>query len=277
MLRRPAELDPIPGAPVLELRSERSDRPTLLIADLHLGLGGLSPRVGRSDDTLARDLAFELVAIGGRRNAGGFIVLGDVKHPIVGVPGPLRTVIFDFFSTLLSEGFRAEVVLGNHDVGLARVLPKEVKVHPAAGIVRDGVGLFHGHRWPSRSVLSASTLVMGHLHPGFRFAPTSDAPAGKLRCWVRAERTPDPPRSGPRGRRRIAAGQVVVLPAFNPIAGAEALNRERPARGRSFLVRRFLGGTRPRAYLLDGTDLGEVLSPDAPGPRRAHRGAPPAP
>ncbi|HYA54318.1 MAG TPA: hypothetical protein VEG42_01785, partial [Thermoplasmata archaeon] len=62
-------------------------------------------------------------------------------------------------------------------------------------------------------------------------------------------------------RRRhaeIAAREVVILPAFNPIAGTEALNRERPARGRSFLYRRFLTRGVVRAYLLDGTDLGEL-------------------
>jgi len=205
-------------------------------------------------------MAWDLVTLARERRARGILIVGDVKHPIVGTPGALRPVIFDFFSTLLREGFSAEVVLGNHDVGLARWLPREVTVHPARGVVREGVGFFHGHTWPSNGVLRSERLVVGHLHPGYRFAPTQSSPAMKQRCWVRVSLTPA---AKPKRRLRhgpILAREVVVLPAFNPIAGTEALNRERPARGRSFLVHRFLARGAPRAYLLDGTDVGEVLT-----------------
>jgi uncharacterized protein len=154
--------------------------------------------------------------------------------------------------------------LGNHDVGLVRHLPREVEVHPSTGIVRGEVGIFHGHRWPSNAVLRAPRLVAGHLHPGFRLAPTVEFPEGKRRCWVRVERTP-PPARPKAARRRVhiepRAREVVILPAFNPMAGTESLNRERPARGRSFLYRRFLRDGVARAYLLDGTDVGVLRLP----------------
>ena len=193
------------------------------------------------------------------QQAGTLLIAGDVKHPIVGTPLPLRPIVFSFFSRLLSEGFAVEVALGNHDVGLVRYLPREVVVHPAGGVVRDGVGVFHGHCWPSDQVLRASRLVAGHLHPGFRLAPTRDDPRGKRPCWVRVE--VGPTASPPRRRRRhteLRAREIVILPAFNPLAGVEALNRQRPARGRSFLFGRFLSRGPARAYLLDGTDLGLI-------------------
>ncbi|MGI0068494.1 MAG: hypothetical protein ACREB9_08865, partial [Thermoplasmata archaeon] len=62
----------------------------------------------------------------------------------------------------------------------------------------------------------------------------------------------------------------VVLPAYNPVAGTEALNRERPGRGRSFLYRRFLAHGTVRAYLLDGTDVGSIRLP-RPAPRGQSR------
>jgi uncharacterized protein len=182
-----------------------------------------------------------------------------VKHPIVGTPPPLRPVVFEFFRAILADGFAAEVVLGNHDVGLERHLPREVVVRPASGAVYDGVGVFHGHAWPSPGVLRAPRLVSGHLHPGFRLAPSPDDPSGKRRCWVRLEFPEPPPRRTRRRRRHeIRARELVVLPAFNPLAGTEALNRQRPARGRSFLYLRFLSRGSGRAYLLDGTDLGAI-------------------
>lgn len=219
-------------------------------------------------------LAQELVEIAHQNGAHRVVIAGDVKHPIVGTPKPLRPVVFDFFSRLLSERLAVEVVLGNHDVGLVPHLPREVVVHSAAGMVRDGVGVFHGHRWPSARVLAAERLVAGHLHPGYRFAPSGESPSGKLACWVRAEFPPPRP-GGP--KRRFRAREIVVLPAFHPLAGREALNRQKPRRGRTFLFLRFLGEGFPRAYLLDGTDVGPIVTPEPVRRSGSPRRAAPAP
>ena len=209
-------------------------------------------------------MAADLVRIAARERCRAVLIAGDVKHPIVGTPPALRRVVFDFFSTLLSEDLEVEVVLGNHDVGLEPHVPREVRIHPASGLVRDGVGLFHGHRWPSAAVLRAPRLVVGHLHPGLRLAPTGEHGPEKQRGWVRVSIDPAPPTK--RRPPRVRAREVVVLPAFNPLAGVESLNREKPRRGRSFLFRRFVLLGRARMYLLDGTDVGEVVSPRSPGP-----------
>jgi metallophosphoesterase superfamily enzyme len=252
-------------------------RRTLVVADLHLGLGGSSDRPGGPPEGSADFLAERLLRILERSQASSLVIAGDVKHPIVGTPAPLRPVVFRFFSRLLSEGVAVEVVLGNHDVGLVRHLPSEVVVHPASGMVRDGVGIFHGHCWPSNPVLRSPRLVTGHLHPGFRLAPTSDDPLGKRPCWVRV--TIDPaPLPARRTRRHIdpRAHELVVLPPFNPLAGIESLNRQRPARGRSFLYGRFLSRGVARAYLLDGTDVGVIAtrSKSVPRTRGASRSRP---
>ncbi|HEV2165547.1 MAG TPA: hypothetical protein VGS23_01000 [Thermoplasmata archaeon] len=249
---------PIPGAPILRLDPDGS-RPVLFVSDLHLGLGG-SERLGRGPpEASARTMSEALVAAARTARAGRVVVAGDVKHPIVGTPRPLQPVVFDFFATLLSADLEVDVVLGNHDVGLVRHLPSEVTVHPASGAIVEGVGVFHGHRWPSDEVLRCARIVAGHLHPGYRLAPSSDEARGKERCWVRVSFPPPGPRpSRPRRHAEIEASEMVVLPAFNPIAGTEALNRRRPGPGRSFLFARFLRKGKTRAYLLDGTDLGAV-------------------
>ena len=265
---------PIPGAPALALGDATGGRGrTVIVADLHLGLGGTPERPGGPPEASDERMADRLVELLRSSGAKSLLIAGDVKHPIVGAPPALRPVLFRFFSHLLREGYTVDVVLGNHDVGLARHLPREVGVLPPTGVVRDGVGIFHGHRWPSNEVLRASRLVAGHLHPGFRLAPTTDDPLGKRPCWVRAEL--GPPRS-PKVRRKrrhadLRAREIVVVPPFNPLSGIEALNRQRPARGRSFLFGRFLSRGTARAYLLDGTDLG-VIPTDRP-PRRARAGA----
>jgi uncharacterized protein len=262
-------LRPVPERAALLVETPgRSETKVLVVADLHLGLGSTPERPLGPPEAAADRLAEELVRIARSTQADTVIVAGDAKHPIVGTPPALRPVVFDFFAELLKEGLSVELVLGNHDVGIVRHLPREVLVHPATGLVRGDVGIFHGHRWPSNAVLRARRLVAGHLHPGFRLAPTPDDPEGKRRCWVRVER--EPPLAKPVRRRRHIeprAREIVILPAFNPISGTEALNRERPTRGRSFLYRRFLGRGVARAYLLDGTDLGVLTSRSESGPR----------
>lgn len=229
-----------------------------MVADVHLGLGATSERPSGPPEGSGRTLADELVRVARATSVDSVLIAGDVKHPIVGTPPPLRPVVFDFFAGVLSQGYAVELVLGNHDVGIVAHVPREVTVHPASGVVRHGVGIFHGHRWPSPSVLRSTRLVAGHLHPGFRLAPTADDPEGKRRCWVRVEVPAVPPRERRSRAPRIRAREIVILPAFNPLAGTEALNRDRPARGRSFLYGRFLSLGAARAYLLDGTDLGPL-------------------
>ena len=266
---------PVLDAPALVVEpATRTARRTLVVADLHLGLGASADRPEGPPGGSARSLAEELVRLLRDQDAETVLIAGDIKHPIVGTPPALRPIVFDFFATLLTEGFGAEVVLGNHDVGLVRHLPREVEVHPAAGLARDGVGVFHGHRWPSNAVLRSPVVVAGHLHPGFRLAPTREHPAGKRPCWVRVEVAPRPPPKRRRRRRHaeLGAREVIVLPPFNPLAGIESLNRGRPARGRSFLVGRFLSRGVARAYLLDGTDLGVLTKLGVHDPPKAAAG-----
>jgi len=266
-------LRPVPDAPALLLEPDRGRRRWLIVSDLHLGLESRPERPSGPPEGSAERMAEEILALARHQSAAGILVAGDVKHPIVGTPTHLRRIVFGFFAEILGAGLDAEVVLGNHDVGLVPHLPREVTVHPADGRVLDGIGIFHGHRWPSERVLGCSRLVAGHLHPGYRFAPTTEFPDGKRRCWVRVERTPPAPVPGKkRPVPRVRAREIVILPAFNPLAGVESLNRDRPARGRSFLFRRFLADGIARAYLLDGTDLGVV-----PTVLRGSRATRPAP
>lgn len=267
----------MPDRPALLVEpARRRAQRTLVVADLHLGLGGTRERPGGPPEGSSDRLAEVLVATVRSSHADRIVVAGDAKHPIVGTPAPLRPFVFRFFSRLLEEDVPVALVPGNHDVGIVPHLPREVDVCPPSGTVVDGVGIFHGHRWPSEEVLRAPRLVAGHLHPGFRLAPTSDDPEGKRRCWVRVELSSGASVPPPKGREAaLRARELVIVPAFNPIAGTEALNRERPARGRSFLYRRFLARGASRAYLLDGTDLGRLPSPPPEPPER--RSTPRAP
>ena len=266
---------PLSERPILRVDPAGGGERFLVVADLHLGLGAVEGWAEGPPEAAPMAMADELLRATEETRSRRIIFAGDVKHPIVGTPRPLRPVVFDFFSELLRAGVAVDVVLGNHDVGLEPALPKEVRVHPSGGLVRAGIGIFHGHRWPSARLLAQPRLVAGHLHPGFRFAPSADDAGAKRRCWVRTRFPPRPPKVGRRRRRRFAATELVVLPAFHPLAGTEALNRSRPSRGRSFLFARFLAVGESRLYLMDGTDLGPLTVPPRPVRPKARAAAPP--
>ncbi|MGI0053505.1 MAG: metallophosphoesterase [Thermoplasmata archaeon] len=238
----------------LRLEGPSGRAPEIAVADLHLGLGSLGGEGLVFAQGRASEMAREIQEVAREEGARGVIVAGDVKHPIFGASAPVGRILFEFFSTLLASGLRVRVVPGNHDQGLARHLPREVEMIEAGGLLRGTVGLFHGHAWPSDRLGKARTLVAGHLHPGYRLAP-GRIDGGKQRCWIRVALGPSIP---PRPRRTLRAEELIVLPAFNPLSGIEPLNQKRPASGRSFLFSRFLARGTARAYLLDGTDLGEL-------------------
>ncbi|MCI4322772.1 MAG: metallophosphoesterase family protein [Thermoplasmata archaeon] len=246
----------------------------LLVADLHLGLGITRGRGVGLATAHAQQMLRELTEVAAEENARAVVVAGDVKHPITNAPPPVHHLVFDFFAELLKERLRIDVVRGNHDVRLDPALPREVRLHPAGGLRRGSVGVVHGHTMPDARLAVAETLVMGHLHPGFRLAGPQGKDGGKRRCWVRGV-YPDGSRPEVPWARRARTREILVMPAFHPVAGIESLNRTAPSRGRSFLVRRFLAPAKCRAYLLDGTDLGDVLREVAPRvPRGSSRARP---
>lgn len=259
-------LRPVRGHPVLHVKpAEPADGGWLVVADAHLGLGSFHPGQPSPPGARPEEMAAELLNVAKSTHARRVIFAGDLKQPIVGMTPPLRREVFEFCGTLLSAGLTVDVVPGNHDVGLARGLPREVRLHPVGGVRVGNVGIFHGHAWPSNPVLRSATLVAGHLHPGFRLAPSAEGPGGKSRCWLRVE---FPPQVADRRRRKhgpIRARELIVLPALNPLTGTESLNRTAPARYRSFLWKRFVLRGTTRAYLLDGTDLGPLRPPSAGG------------
>ena len=258
-LPAPPTLTPVPGEALLRVDE---DPPLLVAADVHLGLGSWEPQAPRPYAATGEGLAERLVTVAARERVHRLLLLGDVKDPIGRVPWWLRQEVEGFFAQLTGAGLGVEVVLGNHDAGLAERVPRGVRVRGAEGLLRRRVGYFHGHAWPADRLLrGARTLVMGHLHPGYRLAlPRETGGSGKERCWVRTLLPRPSPSDLARPRRHPfpRAREAIVLPAFNPLCANEALNRSAPVRGHRFMVRRFLARGRSRAFLLDGTDVGEL-------------------
>jgi len=92
-------------------------------------------------------------------------ILGDVKYTVTSSELAEWQDIPVFFKKLQPLVKKISVVRGNHDANLEPLLPENVEMLPATGVVIGDVGIFHGHKWPSPALLGCKTLVMGHMHP----------------------------------------------------------------------------------------------------------------
>jgi len=224
----------------------------LVAADLHIGiehhlwLGGAS--VPSQTGRMLNDLRHRVEEIRPDR----LILLGDVKHNLPWTSFQEKSEVPSFLKSL-SEAVRVDVVLGNHDIGLSDLAPPGVRIHPASGLVLDGVGYFHGHTWPSPDLFEAEILVASHLHPAVRLADRLGSGPPE-RAWVRASLSSEALRE--EYGRDLSGPEMTIVPAYNPLSGGYPLDSvTRVDRGPLPKMARL---DRARIYLLDGTDLGRL-------------------
>jgi len=193
------------GRPVLINKS------SLIIGDLHLGV----PEILSLNKTFYDQMAFDINKMCHDFKCNRLIILGDVKDDITIVPDYL----YDFFEMIKVD---VTIVKGNHD-GMIEKLCSHFgfDLCPTSGCVIDGVGLFHGHTWPSAEIMAQKHLVMTHLHQVLKITDkfgkrisvpvvlksAMNSDVENLKLPVKYSYNPDL--------------QLIVLPAFNPLMGHE--------------------------------------------------------
>ncbi len=252
---------PVHGQPALLMENcaEFDGENCLVIADLHLGLENELRKKGFRVPPMSEALFSTIQSLS--EQAENLVILGDIKHSISVDERYEKKSIVQFLGRLSFLFNRVILVPGNHDGNLAElvevVMRKNITVSDSRGMVLGGVGLFHGHTWPSADVMACETAAMGHNHPVLAFedshgvltkkeawlklplhgcAETSDALAGKY------DKLPD---------------ELIILPAFNPYLGGVDVVREG-------LMGPFIRALDDscvdgiHAFLLDGTYMGEL-------------------
>jgi len=249
-----ALVEPVPGEPaaVADCGTERA----LVVADYHAGIEiGLRYERGvelGSDADVRRE---RLCSLCDHIGPDRVVVLGDFVHRI-GDPGQdERDEVAALLDALDARGVPLTLVPGNHDGGVADAYGDRLEVADAGGLRLGDVGFVHGHTWPDRAVLRATTVCMGHEHPQVRLE--DEVGGGRVeKAWLRGRLRLDPfadhfgvvPESLEWGDPGL-----VVFPAFNDRSGGTWINVD----GQSFLspfLPDALEGA--EAYLLDGTRLG---------------------
>ena len=238
------DLQPVPGIPAL-----RADE-YLIITDLHIGVESHLRSKGFHLTSHTDDM-FDSIIDATQEVCSRIIVIGDVKDSVPGSSKQEYREIPRFFDRLLEHFDSVDVVRGNHDTGIEEFLPGHVGIHPASGMKIEGIGLIHGHTWPSDEVMSSDVLVMGHDHPAIMFRDGVGRQTTEP-CWVKGRFTAT---SSERYHR--LPGSFIIVPAFNRMLGGSPVNiMDEPLLG-PILNSGLLDLDNATVHLLDGINIGK--------------------
>jgi len=270
-------LSPYPAAMV-----KAQKKRTVVIADLHIGWEMALSQKGIHVPTQTPKILEKLKTLISIQKPSDLLILGDVKHTVTGAEFGEWHDIPGFFDDLSNQVGEINIIRGNHDGNLEPLLPENVKLLPATGTVLGDVGFFHGHQWPSLSLLGCRTLAMAHVHPVIAFRDPSGFRITR-QVWVKAEcdgmglartlfqrhklkveKSPEETLMV-RHKIKLRVKQLFIMPSFNDFLGGRPLNE---ARSKDGVKDKMITGPVLRSnavnmenaevYLLDGTFLGAL-------------------
>ena len=273
-------ITPLPPYPAALLRV--ANHKTMVIADLHIGWEMALSDEGIHVSTQTPKLLKKLLDLLFTYSPQRLLILGDVKHTVASAEKAEWRDVPGFFTEVRNHVKEIVILRGNHDGSLDPLLPENVETLPGTGLALKDVGFFHGHQWPSPTLLRCKTLVMGHVHPVVAFRD----PAGfrvTRQVWIKAAcdtieltkvllqkhgvKIHDNPETTLRKHYGIKPriSQLFIMPSFNDFLGGKPLNERRPFKKTEgemmtgpVLRTAAVDMKDAEAYLLDGTFLGTL-------------------
>ena len=273
-------ITPIPPHPAAFVGRHKAR--TMVIADLHIGWEMALSQKGIHVPTQMPKLLQRLTELLSAYKPEKLLILGDVKHTVATAEIGEWHDVPDFFTELKKQVEEIYIIRGNHDGNLEPLLPENIKILPATGVTIGEVGFFHGHQWPSPTILKCKTLVMGHVHSVVAFRDPAGFRVTK-QVWVKAncnrtqltkailqknkikvEKAPEET-LWKHYKIRSKTSQLFIMPSFNDFLGGRPLNERKT--GGSAKTERIIGPVlrseavdmeNAETYLLDGTFLGTI-------------------
>ena len=239
-----SDIQPIPNEPALLIKEKK----ILVIADLHIGIERELREKGLQVPSQTKSMTKRLLSLIKKYRPDEIVLLGDIKHNIPTSTIQERNDVKHFLEMIQPYG-SIHILPGNHDGNINKLLQSDILLHPSDGCVIEDIGFVHGHRWPKEEVIQCEYVVLAHTHPTIMLTDrlgykTYDS------CWLRGsgntilkERYPT-----------VSDPNIVVMPAFNPLCGGIAVNKE-PIIGP---FEKILNVKNANVYLLDGSSLGKV-------------------
>ncbi len=187
---------------------------SLVVSDLHLGTEQALAKNSPSFSGSTERMLSRLLNVAKKSAPKKIILLGDVLHsPIVKADNELSFALMDFFAKLNSD-VKTEVVPGNLDSGIGLLEKIGVKMHPASGIISNGIALTHGHLPFPDSFFSCGKIICSQEH--FSKKPSAS--------WQSAGIREDEMK---KSRKNFNPHlEIVLVPHFNPQIGLLKIRRE---------------------------------------------------
>ena len=227
----------------------------IVIADLHIGIEfeyslqgvNIFPQTARFLNRIKKIIE--------EKRAEKVIILGDLKHVIAGKGKEEHKEALEkekkevrYFIKKLDEFADIYIIKGNHD-GMLR--SKRAKIIDAKGMEMNGIAFVHGHAWPSESIMKNEIVVLAHIHPCIRVS-TKIGYSYLMPCWVKGRfRRKDFLKIYKKGNDKM---EFIIMPAFNPLCGGIAVNREMLIGPMS----KIMDIRNSYVYMLNGINLGRI-------------------
>lgn len=239
----------------------------LVISDLHIGFEHSLAEQGINIPSHTPRILDRIRSLAKKHDATRLFILGDVKHEVVGISLQEYAELPDFFRELLRVFKGVEIVPGNHDGEIGRLLPPKTILHPPTGTYiwdsKKKISIIHGHAWPSPELFDCDTFILGHNHLTVEFRYSGYRMVEPV--WLAAkwdkEKIAEAYTKYSGLETRISNPKIILMPAFNPLLGGMAVNANPNI---SPLGPIFSSGAvelgESEVYLLDGTYLGRLSS-----------------
>lgn len=239
------DLQPIIEEPALLIKEKK----LLVVADLHIGIESELRENGLHVPSQTKAMEQRLISILSTYQVNDIVLLGDIKHMIPSSTVQERNDVKAFLESIQTYA-TLHILPGNHDGNIDRLLTSSVHLYPSDGFVFEGIGFTHGHRWPSKEVAHCTAMVIGHSHPTVMLTDRLGYRTFE-QCWLRCS-----PNLGRLNDRYPGSSisQILLMPAFNPLCGGIAVNRD-PLLGPFGSL---IDVDEAEVYLLDGSSLGKV-------------------
>jgi len=235
----------VEGKPALIIEGERK---YIVISDLHLGFEGsfATNEIFIGKNTTVNETIEELLEIIKQEKPDSVILLGDIKSSIKNISKTEWNEVPLFFNRI-KEKCQIFLIPGNHDAGIARLVPDEISMISSVGMVAEDILFTHGHRIPSENFSNVKKIVMGHVHPVFF---QKDSIVNGQQVWISVRTNKEnifPSKSG--------EIEITIVPSFNKYF--YATNKKKYKKSISPIIEKIKPVSSARIVTLDGIIIGD--------------------
>lgn len=183
----------------------------LIIADLHIGFELSMMGEGTYLPVLQYPtIESSILEMLDKHSVNHLVINGDFKHEFGSATEREWTEILDLLDVLNKKKVELDLVRGNHDNFLINVLKSRNKIIFDPFLVVDDILISHGHK-QFQIPEKITTMILAHEHPAVVF---KDEAGGrhKFKCYLFG---------------KLEDIDVLVLPAYSPMAPGSAVNIEK--------------------------------------------------